>query len=149
MKSSTARLSRRALDRRLAGAAAALRVPPPPAGWIRAIRDALGMSAADLSRRMGVSGATVSDIERSERDGRVRLDTLGRAADALDCDLVYVLVPRTGLDDFVRRTAMRRVREQVAAVDRGMDLEAQSTTIDESAVLAEVERLIDSGLVWK
>ena len=45
-------IARHRLDERLA------RVPElarPNKGWIRALRDALGMSSADLARRMGVS----------------------------------------------------------------------------------------------
>lgn len=127
MKSAEARTARKGLDRRFN------RLPPvssmvrPPAGWIRAIRDALGMSGPDLAHRMGVSAATVSDIERSERDGTARLDTLKRAADALDCDLVYLLVPRRSLTATVEQRALNHVRGHVSAVARAMTLESQGT----------------------
>src|SRR5215217_7999866 len=87
--------ARSALDRRLADwRRLPAREARPHGGWVRAIRDALGMSAADLAERMGVTQSTVARLESSERDGRIQLDTLQRAADALDCDLVYALVPR-------------------------------------------------------
>ena len=68
--------------------------PRPPHGWARAIREALGMSAAALAARMGTTAGAVTRLEQSEAGDRIRLDTLHRAADALECDLVYLLVPR-------------------------------------------------------
>jgi predicted DNA-binding mobile mystery protein A len=70
---------------------------PPTGGFIRAIRTALGMSGRELGERMGVSQSTVTDLEASEVRGTIQLDSLHRAADALDCDLVYFLIPRTTL----------------------------------------------------
>ena len=77
----------------------------PEGGWIREIRAALGMSGRQLAARMGLSQSAVSQLEQSELDGRVQLETLGRAAAALDCDLVYALVPRTSLEETVRTRA--------------------------------------------
>lgn len=137
MPSHTSRqLARRVLDRRLAPVRA-LVVPTPPRGWIRAIRESLGMSLADLGRRMDVSRQAAAQIELGEADGSIRLDTLRRAADALGCDLFYALVPRSSLD----ATVVGRARE-VAAADAArtlhtMALEAQSGGED------DVERLID------
>lgn len=122
----------------------------PPRGWIRAIRDALGMPAAELGRRMGVSQSTVVDIERNEEAGTVRLDTLHRAADALDCDLVYFLVPRRDLNDAVRDQALRVARQHRNMVAHHGRLEAQLSS-DEAASAMEselVERLIDRRGLW-
>jgi predicted DNA-binding mobile mystery protein A len=149
MKAAQAQAARRTLDRRLSKVPAASQFTPPPRGWIRAIREALGMSGADLGKRLGVTTATVSDIERSESDRRVQLETLARVADALDCDFVYALVPRRRLEDVVVQTATAKVKGHIAAVGRGMDLESQSTGIDDAVVREEVRRLINSGRVWK
>src|SRR5262245_47394175 len=92
-------LARRRLDARfvqLRGLAAAAR---PHRGWIRAIRDGLGMSTAEMGKRMGAIQQNVSGLERAEQHGTIKLDTLRRAADALDCDLIYVLLPRKGLEE--------------------------------------------------
>src|SRR5580658_7650966 len=87
----------------------------PHRGWIRAIRDALGMSSAELATRLGVSQQAVADLERSEAQDTIKLETLRRAADALDCDLAYVLVPRIPLEDEVRAQARRKAQARVAA----------------------------------
>lgn len=97
----------------------------PPTGWIRAIRQALGMSATDLAVRMGLSKARVLAIEKSEAVGALNLDTLHRAAEALDCTLVYALIPRKPLDQTVQERALEVAAEHLSAVDHSMRLEDQ------------------------
>jgi predicted DNA-binding mobile mystery protein A len=149
MNSAQSRSSRRALDRRLSQLPPNSAFTPPVRGWIRAVRNALGMSGADLAARLQVTPASVSDIERSESQGSIRLDTLERAAEAMGCDLVYALIPRGSLTEIVQRKAREKVEEQTRAVSRAMDLEAQSTRVDDDVVLEEMERLIASGQLWK
>lgn len=142
------RTARRELDRRLAGIARE-KLAPPRSGWVRAIRLALGMSAADLAARMGVTGGAVQDLERAEPHGRVTLDRLSRAAEAMDCELVYALVPRTSLATTVERQAMSQIAQQVAATERSMSLEAQGTYLDPDVVDEQVQALIDTRKLWK
>ena len=149
MRSAQARAARRALDRRLSQLPPAAAFTPPAHGWIKAVRNALGMSAADLAARLQVTPASVSDIERSENDRRIQLHTLERAAAAMECDLVYALIPRRDLTDIVEHQARTKVEPQVRAVSRAMDLEAQNTQVDDEVIREEVQRLIDSGRLWK
>src|SRR5580693_151885 len=120
----------------------------PPRGWVRAIRVALGMSATALGARLGTTAGAVTRLEQSEAADRIRLDTLRRAADALGCDLVYLLVPRRPLTTVVRERARELAREQVAAVAQTMRLEDQAT--DQSADLEDqlTQRLIERGSLW-
>lgn len=92
---------RRALDQRLTGLDERMG-PHPPHGWIRAIRDAREMSTYELSRKMGVSQPRVAQLERAEVTGTIQLRNLMRAAEALDCSLCYVLVPREPLEQTAR-----------------------------------------------
>ncbi|MDA8118318.1 MAG: mobile mystery protein A [Actinomycetota bacterium] len=142
------RTARRELDRKLTSIPRA-HLTPPRNGWVRTIRQALGMSAADLAARMGVTGSAVQDLERAEPDGRVTLDRLNRAAEAMDCDLVYALIPRTSLTNTVERQARARVAQQIAATARSMSLEAQDTDIHPDVVEEEVQALIDTRKLWK
>jgi predicted DNA-binding mobile mystery protein A len=99
----------------------------PRLGWVRAVRDALGMSTRQLAGRMGVSQTSVVKLEQSEMSETVQLATLRRAADALNCDLVYALVPREGsLEQTVLTQARHRANSLVHAVDRSMELEHQA-----------------------
>ena len=113
----------------------------PNKGWIRAIRDALGMSSTELAARMGVSQQVVSEIERSERHATVKLKTLSRAANALECELVYALVPRTSLEETVCAQARRKAVHHLATVAHHGRLESQEVPEDELA--AQVEELTD------
>ena len=122
--------ARRALERRLAPwrALSAASTARPAGGWVRAIRDALGMSAAELATRMGTTQAAVTQFEASERSGGARLATLTRAANALGCDLAYAFVPRTPLEDQVRAQAERVLARDFASVANSMRLEDQGVT---------------------
>lgn len=124
------------LDQRLA---AWRQVPSatPPRGWLRAIRETLGMPRAELARRLGVSGQAVAKLEASEADGSIGLDSLRRAAEALDCTLVYGVVPNASLEEIVDRRARDVARRQVGLAQHTMLLEDQRGG-DEDA-----ERLLD------
>ena len=122
----------------------------PARGWVRAIRDALGMSSRQLAARINISQPAVAQLERSEADGVAQLDTLRRAADALECDLVYVLVPRASLAEIVRNRARAVARADIATVDRTMRLEEQGLTPDqlERRIYDYAAKLITTGRLW-
>lgn len=121
---------------------------PPRAGWIRAIRDALGLSVAQLGRRMGVSGATVSELEANEREGGIRLSTLRRAAEAMDCTLVYALVPRDTLEQTVSRRAEYIWANLQRHTDQTMRLEAQESEWSERSRQRQIDEIIRSRNLW-
>ena len=120
----------------------------PPRGWVRAIREALGMSAAALAARLGTTPGAVTRLEQSEAADRIGLDTLRRAADALGCDLVYLLVPRRPLTAVVRERARELAHQQVTATEQTMRLEDQA--IGEASVMEErlIEQLVKRGGLW-
>jgi predicted DNA-binding mobile mystery protein A len=116
---------------------------------VRAIREALGMSTTELAERLGVAQSRVSAIEHGEALGTIKLGTLRRAADALDCDLVYALVPRTTLSDAVRRQALRKAAAHLRNVQHHMRLEDQAVLGSEEDELEDVVReLIDRRGLW-
>ena len=127
--------AREILDRRLG---AWRDLPPPPArGWIRAIREALGMSAGDLAARLEVTQQAISQMERAEADASSRLETLRRAAGALNCRLVYALVPDEPLETTVDRRAHALAASRLEQVRQTMSLE------DQAVPAAEEDRLIE------
>ncbi len=125
MKSDTRQRARQQLDSRLSSLKPEAQFAVPPRGWIRAIRDALGMSGVQLASRLGVRPQTVELIEKSEAGNTIQLKTLQRAAAALDCTLVYALVPRTSLEDAVHRRARALAARALERVGHTMKLEAQ------------------------
>lgn len=112
----------------------------PPYGWVRAIREAIGMTAAQLGKRLGVSQPRALAIEKAEAKGSLTLRSLERAAHALDCRLVYCLVPRKPLEDIVHDRAKLLAQKSFARVRHTMALEAQSVYRTDEAV--QLERLI-------
>lgn len=97
----------------------------PRGGWLKAIRSALGLTTRQLATRIGLAQATVVAAEQREAAETISIGQLRRLADALNCDLRYVLVPRVSLIDQVEAQAERKARERVAAVSHTMALEAQ------------------------
>lgn len=134
---STKRQARRQLDNHLESVRNLGGLARPQSGWIRAVRDALGMSGTELAARMGVSQQVVSEIERNERQATARLETLSRAAAAMDCELVYALVPRTTLEETVRTQARRKAIYHLAHVAHHGRLENQEVSPDEHATQVE------------
>ena len=128
------------LDARLGRLALVVEEPRPPRGWIREIRDALGMSSTDLAARLGVGQSTVSELEHSEAHDTIKLGSLRRVADGLDCDLFYFLAPRSTLDDAVR-TQARLQAERLLASDDGR-IHGDGTVEDLAA------SLVDSPGLW-
>ena len=108
------------------------------------------MSTTELAARMGVVQQNISDLERSERHDTIKLETLRRTADALDCDLVYALVPRTSLDEAVKAQARRKATALLEPVAHHSRLEDQSIGADDTtAQLHELAtRFIDHRGLW-
>lgn len=102
-----------------------------PDGWIRTVRTALGMSASQLAKRLGVTQQAVANTERNERNGTVSLCTLAKVAEALDCELVVELRPKTSLEETVRRQATNKAIAERNRVVHTMRLEAQEAGVEQ------------------
>ena len=140
MKNETRKIARTRLDERLEVLRPADRFMVPPKGWVRALRDALGMTGAQLGARMGIRPQTVETIEKSEAAGTIQLNTLRRAAEALDCTLVYALVPNTSLEVMVNARARKIAMRELQRVAHTMRLEAQGT--DDAHLEARIQAYI-------
>ena len=116
----------------------------PARGWIKAIREALGMTTAQLGRRMGVSQPRAVAIEKAEISGKITVESLERAADALGCRLVYALVPQQSLESLVEGRARLLAEKHMSSVAHSMALEDQGVEAKDSR--AQLERLIDKIL---
>jgi predicted DNA-binding mobile mystery protein A len=105
---------------------------PPRTGWIASIRQALGMGVNQLARRMGVSPSAVVQLERREARGAVTLESLRRAAEAMDSRLVYAIVPNGTLETVLKRQAERTARARLQRVGHTMKLEGQDVLTEET-----------------
>src|SRR5580692_10109222 len=131
------------LDRALAPFRPTASVARPVKGWVRAIREAIGVSSAELARRMGTSRQLSLQQEKAEAEDRITLKSLRGLADALDCDLVYALVPRVGsLDDLTRDRARAQAKKNVLGVEHSMALEDQAVGKVDEAIETETRRIV-------
>lgn len=121
-------LQRRQLDARLT------QLPPlqtPGAGWIRTIREALGMTMAQLGTRLRISPQSVQSLEQREKKETISVAKLREAAEALDCELKIAFVPRSSLESTIRQQAARKAREERNRLVHTMRLEAQGEGVEE------------------
>lgn len=138
--------ARRQLDKRLNLLRDSNALARPPRGWIKAIREALGMTTAQLAQRIGVSQPRVAAIEKAEKNASITLDSLERAARAMDCRVVYALVPTKPLDDLVKERASIVAKKQLQLTQHSMALEAQSVEkSDEDEQLKRLSEQLING----
>lgn len=140
MESAMRQHARHRLDERLATLKPENRLVPPPKGWIRAVRDALGMTGSQFAARLKITPQSVADIEKSEATGSIQLKTLSRAAEALGCTFVYALVPKTSLEEAVQTRARRIAMKDLQRVAHTMKLENQS--VGDADLEARIEAYI-------
>jgi predicted DNA-binding mobile mystery protein A len=133
-------LARKNLDRKLASLRAE-DFARPRGGWIRAIRDAVGMTTRQLAARMNVSQSRIVALERAEATDSTTLKSLREAAEAMDCKLVYAIVPKTSLNQMVAARARAKATAQFGHVAQGMLLENQSLTTPQ--MREEIDRLAE------
>lgn len=98
----------------------------PPEGWLRTTRKALGMSGKQLAARLGVSKASVSKIELREPAGGVTLKSMHSAAQAMNCQFVYAVVPNNEVEALIREQATDKANVMIRLASTQMALEAQS-----------------------
>ena len=116
----------RHLDQRFTALRPLAKSQRPPKGWIRAVRNALGMTTAQFARRLKIAQPSVVELERSEAASSITLRTLERAAEALGCRVVYALIPEQPLAETVRERAQHVADKKMAAVEHTMRLEDQA-----------------------
>ena len=136
--------ARKQLDKRLNTLRNSDALSRPPRGWIKAIRDALGMTTTQFGKRLGVSQSTALGFEKSEVSKGITLETLERAARALDCRLVYALVPSKPLELLVEGQARELAKKRLRATSHSMALEDQR--VDEADERDHLERLVQKLL---
>ena len=66
----------------------------PKGGWIRAIRKMRGLSLTAVAKRLDLQRQNVFQFEKSEEQGHILIANLRRVADAMECELVYAIIPK-------------------------------------------------------
>jgi predicted DNA-binding mobile mystery protein A len=133
MSDTSSRLKRMQLTDLLRAYPSPEAAPSPRGGWVRAIREALGMTQAQLGARLGVNRQSVQDFERAEAERRITLESLDRLARAMGCRVVLAIVPEQGssIDDLRRHRAEILAESLLEPADHSMKLEAQGVSKSE------------------
>ena len=117
--------------------------PRPQRGWLRAIREATGVTVREMAKRLRKSPSIVIYLEKSEAEYRISLGNLRAAADALGCQLVYALVPKNGsIQELSEQRARAKASENVRAVEHTMVLEDQAVGGLHEKIEEETKRLL-------
>lgn len=105
------------------------------------------MTTAQLGKRLGVVQSRVTAIEQAEARHTLTLASLEKAAHALDCRLVYALVPRKPLEELVEDRARLKAGKRLESTRHSMALEAQGVAeADEQEQLKRmVQRILDKA----
>jgi predicted DNA-binding mobile mystery protein A len=121
------------------GAASHAGLQTPPEGWLRTARKALGMSGAQLAKKMGVTRARVAQAEHAELSGGATLKSMQAAAEAMGCRFVYAIVPERRIEDVIMAQARKKAMALVGTASTQMALEGQ--TLRKDKIAQEIERL--------
>jgi predicted DNA-binding mobile mystery protein A len=133
-KNKVKKLRRRQLDNLYSQLKPLMNLPLPNGGWIRDIREALGLSPTQFAKLLGIRRQVFQKLEASEEKQTIALATLRRMAEAIDCRVVYAVIPNQsgGLEAILQERALKTATKIVNTVSRTMALEDQS--------IAKVER---------
>ena len=141
------KLLREQLDSKLSTLKGFTAQGPKSVGWIKSIREALGMTSTNLASRVGVNQSRIIHMEKAESDGNIKISTMEKIADALDMDFVYGFVPRTSLNEMVRQQAKKIALHKMERLDNTMRLELQELSSEEKerALKDMIDRILIDG----
>ena len=105
-----------------------LNLRTPKKGWIKEVRESLGMSMKDLAERLGTIKQRIERIEKDEVAAKVTLETMRKTAEAMNCDFIYFVVPKNSLEETLKDQALKTAQKILKQVGKTMALEAQSTS---------------------
>lgn len=138
-KKSVDKLERLQLDRTLNALRKVTTINKPTKGWVKTIRENLGMTVMQLAKRLGTKGSRITEIEMRELNGGITLRSLMKTAEALNCKLFYVLIPEKPLQTIVEEQAKKQIIKNSKSVCQSMELEGQGLDDDRMKDFIEVQ----------
>ena len=120
----------RALDKKTSSLSDVRNIVPKGASWINTVREAIGMTALQLAKRLGVTQPRIAKMEMNEEN--LKLCTMKKVAEAMDCDFVYYFKPKTTFQDIVQNQARKKAEEILLGVNLNMALENQDIQTKEA-----------------
>jgi predicted DNA-binding mobile mystery protein A len=118
-------------------------------GWIKYMRQALGLTLQELATLVSLPASNISQAEKREVEGKISLELLRKLANAMDCDVVYSFVPKKDIRTFINDKAMEKARATLLNADLHMKLEDQKVTGPEDERIARLaKKFIEKGDIW-
>ncbi len=101
----------------------------PQVGWIKTIRTTLGMSLAQLSKKLGRNRSSIARMEEREPNGSITIKTMEEVGRAMGVKLIYGYVPIDGsIDKLIEKKAKNLATEIVMRTSGSMKLEDQENS---------------------
>ena len=138
----------KALDKKLNAVKTLVPVIPLRQSWIKTLREALGMTALQLANRIGITQARVARMEANEQN--LKLSTLAKVAQSMDCTFIPLFVPNKSLEETVRLQAQKKAKQMLESVNQNMALENQLA--DSEDILSDItEELLSKNTkrIWE
>lgn len=120
----------RALDKKTSSLSDAKNIVPKGVSWINTVREAIGMTAVQLAKRLGVTQPRIAKMEINEEN--LKLSTMKKVAQAMNCDFVYYFKPKTTFQDIVQIQAKKKAEEILLGINLNMALENQDIQTKEA-----------------
>lgn len=120
----------RALDKKTSDLKSTKNIVPQSSGWIKTVREAIGMTVSQLAARLGVTQPRITKMESNEDN--LKLSTMKKAAEAMNCEFVYYFKPKTTFQNLVDEQAQKKAAEVLKTVNVNMALENQEIAEDEA-----------------
>ena len=152
MKAQFRRIILRSLNEALAPFKQTLLAESPKGGWLRSIRQAAGMPARYPAHKLGLTTQGYEKLEKNEAAGAITMKALRKAAEAINCKLVYALVPVAGsLEAMIHEQATKQARQAVGPVAHTMLLESQTSGVSNDRIAELAKQLSDTpkATLWR
>ena len=100
----------------------------PLVGWVKTIREALGMTTYQFATRLDIAQSSAVALEKREKQNSITLRSLEDAARALNCRLEYALIPNTPFEETLKNRATKIAQKRLLETSKSMELEGQSVS---------------------
>jgi len=125
----------------------------PPTGWIKAIRNGIGMSMEQLGKKLSITKQGVMDIEKREKEGAITIKSMQEIAKAMDTQFVYGFIPKAGsLEQMIETRALEIAAKIVERTSTTMKLEDQANSKEriEKAIKERASEIINKTpkILW-
>lgn len=125
----------------------------PPIGWIKAIRNGIGMSMEQLGKKLSITKQGVMDIEKREKEGAITIKSMQEIAKAIEMKFVYGFVPDAGsLEQMIETRALEMATKIVQRTSNTMKLEDQENSKEriEKAIKERAAEIINKTpkILW-